>query len=585
MKNKFKKLIGVILILVLCASFAVPAFAQQPSYAPLSLSREQRVEELRQIIDNYLPTINFMLEQLEQLFPFSYGVMHEDADTFIHHFSTRVDADTNVVSALTTISHYTTHAFQTRFIGGRHNHFINDEVISITLPQNIIRSSDAGIRLPESLLQTQQFRRLEPDLPWRTYIMDRGDSLGMRNNTSSNASGAIGMLIEMGAYYNDGRTLIALSDYLLEYFHRNGFSQELLSTYVVNFSTSVNFFYRFAYWTFDYLLNVRTNHPAEFEAIMNNAEYIRAFLYIHDSYARMVENDMPQAIDNFFSELYAMHNRGAISIPTTWMVSGGEMQEIPGNLNAFERLRTLSGAQGILGWTDPLSEFPHMSAVSVVLREEISAPEYREILAEMRRRYESHRLNPPAPPVDTTTMPEPSVITHNFVSSDWAAEDINRAILLNLVPQTLPSNYTQPATRAEFAALAVMMFETAVGGEIVARVTFNDTSDVNVEKAAGIGVVTGVGGGNFAPYDILTREQAAVMLARLARAVRQSPLPQQAATFADNAEISAWAIEGVGQIQAAGIMGGVGNNMFAPQEPYTREQSIITILRLFDLLR
>ena len=53
------------------------------------------------------------------------------------------------------------------------------------------------------------------------------------------------------------------------------------------------------------------------------------------------------------------------------------------------------------------------------------------------------------------------------------------------------------------------------------------------------------------------------MLARLADAIGQ-PLPASAPTFADNAQLSSWAVDGVGQIQAAGIMTGVGNNNFAP---------------------
>jgi len=46
--------------------------------------------------------------------------------------------------------------------------------------------------------------------------------------------------------------------------------------------------------------------------------------------------------------------------------------------------------------------------------------------------------------------------------------------------------------------------------------------------------------------------------------------------------MSAWAIEAVGAAQFAGIVGGIGNNMFNPQGAFTREQSIITILRLFE---
>ena len=62
-----------------------------------------------------------------------------------------------------------------------------------------------------------------------------------------------------------------------------------------------------------------------------------------------------------------------------------------------------------------------------------------------------------------------------------------------------------------------------------------------------LGVVTDVGDGNFAPNQHLTHEQAAVMLARLANVIEQ-PLPPSAPTFADNNQISSWAIEAVGQM-------------------------------------
>jgi hypothetical protein len=129
----------------------------------------------------------------------------------------------------------------------------------------------------------------------------------------------------------------------------------------------------------------------------------------------------------------------------------------------------------------------------------------------------------------------------------------------------------------------VALYEKATGAEIIERRTFVDSDDINVQKMGGLGVVSGVGNDRFAPNDTLTREQAAVMLTNLAAAVG-NPLSMQAATFADNGIISSWAIEAVGRIQAAGVMSGTGNNMFSPKEPYTREQSIITILRLFEFI-
>ena len=166
----------------------------------------------------------------------------------------------------------------------------------------------------------------------------------------------------------------------------------------------------------------------------------------------------------------------------------------------------------------------------------------------------------------------------------WAQEQVSAAIKANLVPQSLQSKYTQATSRAEFCALAAALYEIAKGVVINERAKFSDTSDQNVEKMAALGVVNGVGEGKFAPADKLTREQAATMLSRLTEAIGK-PLPSRAATFVDNSKVSAWALGAVGQMQNTGIMGGVGNNTFAPKDPYTREQSIATILRLFNLIK
>jgi hypothetical protein len=167
--------------------------------------------------------------------------------------------------------------------------------------------------------------------------------------------------------------------------------------------------------------------------------------------------------------------------------------------------------------------------------------------------------------------------------SSWAVSYVERANELGIVPANFSSNFTQNTTRAEFAALAVQIFETVTGSVIDGRSMFDDTDDVNVQKAAYIGVVGGVGGGRFDPGGTLTREQAAAMISRLADAIG-NPLPAQAADFADGDAISVWARDYVGSMQATGIMGGVGGGRFDPQGAYTREQSIITAVRLFDIV-
>ena len=168
--------------------------------------------------------------------------------------------------------------------------------------------------------------------------------------------------------------------------------------------------------------------------------------------------------------------------------------------------------------------------------------------------------------------------------SGWAAEQVNAAISAGIVPDTLQSGYQQPITRAEFCALAVELYETVKGTEITQRTTFTDTDDVNVQKMGALEVVTGVGGGRFEPNGTLTREQAATMLARLAAAMG-SPMAAQTPAFADNASISTWAFDAVGQVLGGGVMSGGSNNMFLPKESYTREQSILTMMRMYNLFR
>ena len=190
------------------------------------------------------------------------------------------------------------------------------------------------------------------------------------------------------------------------------------------------------------------------------------------------------------------------------------------------------------------------------------------------------------PPVEPQTEPptEPSL----DAPSPWAESQVNRAISAELVPNSLQRNYLRATTRAEFAALAVTLYELVTGTSIdYTGRTFTDTNDVNALKAAAIGVTTGTGDGTtFNPDFALPREQAATMLSRLASAIG-SPLPSHAAAFSDINNASAFAHEAIGQMEATGIMGSasVTEYVFLPKDPYTREQSIVTMMRLYDYVR
>ena len=174
------------------------------------------------------------------------------------------------------------------------------------------------------------------------------------------------------------------------------------------------------------------------------------------------------------------------------------------------------------------------------------------------------------------------------IKDSWAAEYVERAASLGLVPPEF-TDLTLPITRAEFADLAVRLYENMTGSEIVGRISFNDTDDLNVQKMGYLGVVSGVGDGYFEPYGHITREQAAVILVRLFNAVHtylgtdlpaMLDLPYLPGVFEDFEQISPWAFNGVASAYALGIMRGVGDNNFSPYGDFTIQQSIAAMLRV-----
>ena len=174
--------------------------------------------------------------------------------------------------------------------------------------------------------------------------------------------------------------------------------------------------------------------------------------------------------------------------------------------------------------------------------------------------------------------------------SSWAQEAVQTARDAGLVPEELDSAYTQPITRAEFCALAAAVYRSwaasdRLGASAQVDVQFTDCTDEDVLLCASLGIVNGVGDGRFEPDRSISRQEAASMLHRLGMlradydSSVQGRLPH---VFADGADIASWARNDISWVCRHGIMNGVSGNAFDTQGEYTREQSIATILRLYD---
>ncbi len=163
--------------------------------------------------------------------------------------------------------------------------------------------------------------------------------------------------------------------------------------------------------------------------------------------------------------------------------------------------------------------------------------------------------------------------------TSWARQEVKTAIAYRLVPEELLGDFTAPATRREFALLAVTLYETYTKSTIKPTVTFPDSTDEVMRKAGTIGVVNALNG-RAEPTLPITREQAATMMARLLKALKLDIKDAAAPGYADRSAISDWAAQSVAEMQTAQVMQGTGNNKFSPKGSITREQSIMATIRL-----
>lgn len=179
----------------------------------------------------------------------------------------------------------------------------------------------------------------------------------------------------------------------------------------------------------------------------------------------------------------------------------------------------------------------------------------------------------------------------------WAQAEVWAAIEAGLVPVSLQNRYDRRISRAEFCTLAVKLLCRADGVDREALVLerteeslydwmgtypFRDTSDPDVIAAYALGIVTGRGGGLFDPDAGITRQEAAAFLTRTAAGLGMDTFSTKRSEFVDNSLVGHWFREAVEFVSQTGVMGSVGKNAFDPLGTYTREQSYITIYRLFQ---
>lgn len=212
-------------------------------------------------------------------------------------------------------------------------------------------------------------------------------------------------------------------------------------------------------------------------------------------------------------------------------------------------------------------------------------------------------------PVDTFGYYQAMYMEHSFddvTGHPWARNELDtlyaRGVMLNQESSNFVPN--APITRGEFATMLVKIFDIPLQYSDVP--TFTDVTRVNlltrlydykyIETAAKAGIVRGAAQGRFMPDNAISRQDAAVMIARAANLKLPSEADQtkliaslrKAFTDADNIDV--YARTAVEAVEKAGFIEGKENVLlqgqkkatvrFDPLETFTRAEASVVAMRV-----
>lgn len=193
----------------------------------------------------------------------------------------------------------------------------------------------------------------------------------------------------------------------------------------------------------------------------------------------------------------------------------------------------------------------------------------------------------------------PAAGESGYQANDWAKNELTKAEEADLIPEPLAiQDLTKPITRREYAAAAVALFDRLPAQkkanqteESLTGSPFTDVDDQAVTLAYSRGLIQGVGGGRFDPDGLLTREQAAAILARITERSGVELPGLCGANFVNMTDIdsiSAWAREGAALMANLGtIQGkpdGEGGTKFDPRGTLTGQEALVMNQRLASQL-
>ena len=143
-------------------------------------------------------------------------------------------------------------------------------------------------------------------------------------------------------------------------------------------------------------------------------------------------------------------------------------------------------------------------------------------------------------------------------------------------------------TRLQFCEFAYNMLNSVKELPVakLVRAPFDDVMSPKVNALAFVGIISGKGEYIFAPEDKITREEAAVILYRMAKyAELEIPMVNVDMSYSDNSDISEWAVSSVYSMKVLDVVTNSDGELFKPQDNYSVAESISSLVKLYNLIK
>ena len=139
-------------------------------------------------------------------------------------------------------------------------------------------------------------------------------------------------------------------------------------------------------------------------------------------------------------------------------------------------------------------------------------------------------------------------------------------------------------TREEFVKMLVTAFDLEGDTDL----KFKDVDSTHwayeyIKKAVSAGVVNGISDTEFGINTAISRQDMAVMAYRAAKKVgKLNNIEPDKNNFSDESDIADYAKDAIAYMKSAGIINGVGENMFNPLGTATRAETAVVISKIID---